>query len=43
MIWPLAVLKFRPEGRAGEIPQVTTVPPLFVGVTVVIGTPRKNV
>tara|TARA_B100001113_G_scaffold339951_1_gene323701 strand:+ start:1548 stop:1676 length:129 start_codon:yes stop_codon:yes gene_type:complete len=33
------VSKVRPEGRDGEIDQDVTVPPLEVGVTVVIATP----
>ena len=38
-IAPVEVSKVRPEGRDGEIDQDVTVPPLEVGVTVVIATP----
>ena len=40
---PSAVLKVRPLGSVGEIDQVTTSPPLTVGVTEVIAVPLVNV
>ena len=35
LISPVEVSKFRPSGRVGSIDQVTTVPPVSVGVIVV--------
>jgi hypothetical protein len=32
LMTPLEVLKLRPDGKAGLMDQVTTAPPLFVGV-----------
>jgi hypothetical protein len=33
LMTPLEVLKLRPDGKAGLMDQVTTAPPLFVGVS----------
>ena len=40
---PSVVLKVRPPGSVGEMDQVTTAPPLTVGVTDVIAVPLVNV
>ena len=40
---PSVVPKVRPLGKVGEIDQVTTSPPLTVGVTEVIAVPFVNV
>ena len=40
---PVDVSKVRPDGRAGVTDQVSTEPPLTVGVTVVMAVPLVNV
>ena len=40
---PVEVLKLRPAGSDGEIDQEVTVPPLTVGVAVVMVVPLVNV
>ena len=42
-IAPVDVEKERPDGRVAEIDQEVTVPPLEVGVTVVMATPFAKV
>ena len=40
---PSVVLKLKPPGRLGEMDQVTTAPPLTVGVTDVMAVPLVSV
>ena len=40
---PSVVLKLKPPGRLGEMDQVTTSPPLTVGVTEVMAVPLVSV
>ena len=41
-IWPVAVLKARPGGRAGVIAQLVAAPPLLVGLIGETTEPKMN-
>ena len=43
LIAPSEAANERPDGKAGEMDQVVTVPPVVVGVVVVMAVPLDNV